>query len=394
MEIFLVSEFKQKKKPDNSLPFPPPYEETDPMKNVETKSVLGAVRRAEAINNAKSSNKSKKNAFLYQVPTPVEVPKLKFAIESSTPMLNSDIIEKEIVNFEQSSPLHAEEIVQIHDSTDNNKQINGFQVIFGEQTTKIDEMLPNNNKSKEEKSITLKDGKIKSPKIKKVRVLKNAPKKKEILKHDNDVKLQMKDEKQEVLLKNNNARAVQFDLEEIQSVPDGQTTIETIAEIPKPKFKRRKDQVAAKENIITPIGEPPIPMPRKHSQLSSNEINSNVIEDPLAIKSSDNTNDNTWNLVAKHRSNTRAMAAATTQQTVQVHRSPNLNNSITSDHDILQLQQRQIDIITKPKTIREMKRQQMDDGRLNNDNATSTIDRNCEFKFNDKNKDEESDTEA
>lgn len=390
MNTFLVSfNTEPIPKPDNISPLPPPYEETDSMKKQDVKPVLGAIRRAEAI-RAKSSNKSKKNAFLYQVPMPVEIPTLKYASESSIPLLN----DKPIVDSKE--PTHAKEIieiVQVQDTMDNNKQSNGFQELFGEQVTKNDKI---ENKSKE-KSMMSKDGKVKSPKIKKVRVLKNPQKKKESIKHDTEVSL--KDEEKnmkEKLSKNNNVRAIQFDVDdEIQSMSN-QSTIQMLAEFPKQKFKRRNDPTTARENIIAPSSEPPIPMPRKHSLLPENEVISDSIGDEPIIK--EINNDNTWDLVAKHRSNTRAII--TTQQIVQVHPSPNLENSITSNHD-MQLQQRQLDIITKPKTIREMRRQQIDDGLLiigggeSNDNTSmAMIDRNGELKLNQKRKDEESDTEA
>lgn len=141
--------------------------------------------------------------------------------------------------------------------------------------------------------------------------------------------------------------------------------------------------VNQKQTEFLKLNEPPIPKPRLVLKLDGfdddtretqidNKSKKNVVIPVLSSPSSPSDTEDTWNLVAKHRLNTRAITATAISARQKSDSEETKNSSI--------LQMKQIDMLNKPKTMREMKREQEEK-------------RERMFNFGEKD-DKESDTEA
>lgn len=359
---------------------PPSYEEIDTLKDKEIKTVLGAIRRAE-LAKAKSLDTNdlakrpprkkdeKKNAFLYQVEGPTELPTLKFGADQS--VLTLDTLDK----------ARPEKRASIENDTVCRKSIPN------DVTEKVTASISLNDFAKhcdDAKAKSKKVSKVNSPKVKKVRILKQPHKKKESIKNADDKS--GKDEPKTETDKKSSID-IQNEIPEVVSpISISEPTSSQAAEPIKPKYKRRQNNNMKDQVVVS--AEPPIPKPRKHSLPQSTDGFQMVAIDGQISQSQTNNNDDTWDLVAQHRKNTRAQEIGQQMTKFDLSQPP---------ADTLQMQQRHIDVLTKPKTIREMRREQIDSSLTVVDNRnpmSAGIDRNGDLKLNGKNVNEESDTEA
>lgn len=329
---------------------------------------MGAIKRAELVKaQTLDSNElakrpsrkkdEKKNAFLYQVATPIEMPTLKFGSESSMLVLTLNTLDE----AEPEKRTTSQNVTTCRNSITK-------EVTETTQAMSLNYFLKDADDAKPK---VKKVSKINSAKVKKVRLLRQPQNKKESIKNADDKSA--KDERKTKIDEKSSIEIQDQDLHEILEVE----------EPTKPKYKRRHNINTKDQEAVS--AEPPIPKPRKHSLPQS--TNAFELEAPIS-QSQVSYNDDTWDLVAQHRKNTRAHKIG--HQTTK--------SDLSKAHvDTLQMQQRQIDILTKPKTIREMRREQIDDSLTIVDNRmqpSAGIDRNGELKLNSKNVNEKSDTEA
>lgn len=414
-------------------------------------------------------DQSKKNAFLYQVPSPTEMPHLKpwnntaekelLKQSISTPVLvqstfefaktENEHIVQQSSNFEvrdQSSSIQQEVLVRSksHDSNLNQsdrlertKKSKSAMLNLFSMMSKKDELTKSTNERSssngEEKSNGVNEQNIiqkkEIPKVKKIRVLKQ-PKIQSSKRNENSLE-------QNHVTSIKNPRAMQNDsldikdnsnvtnstVSQIEIVEVHSSQIQGIIEKPsKNKFKKRtnvkiQESSAIKfhENVSTDeieiqitniIPEPSkrehtLPVPKKRSIVNIPKEELERIDIPLEIvknsqsselPSPTSTNEvDTWNLVARHRQNTRAIASAHTaakQNYTNFYNGENTHRQMDNDisDDIIDLPE--TNKSSKPRTMREMKQFNMNN-RIKNEEME-----NKEIKLDDRRRSEESDTEA
>lgn len=117
-----------------------------------------------------------------------------------------------------------------------------------------------------------------------------------------------------------------------------------------------EDESSDLANRILVDSEPPVPRQRTILNLEPAISPPPVRNGRMKVQSSsddDDASDDTWNMLAQHRMNTQNMVQA---QAAAKQRQPAENRRPTAD--IVAQQQRQIELLNKPKTMREMRKDQ------------------------------------
>lgn len=362
---------------------PPPYQATDPLKPPEEhfKKFTKNKRHQNSSSplHSPAIQKSQKNAFLYQVPTPANVPKHK-ATRRATAISMPDLSVDETADTSlQPSPLNrASSSSPLSPQTKEKTKSSIFSFMLPKTNDKAvkkpDVQATVNEKPKKLKTVRV----LKQPKTPKNKVAKETTKPQAVERHKSNLPQSSNGVVQSVVTA---VRAVPL---VVNDPPLNDTSLERSLDAPSKRTVQSEQTIQLdkplEHGIDTPSVEsktPPIPKQRTILNLTSTEhtpssqiASSKQPQSPSSP--SDNEPEDTWNLVAKHRQNTQTMAKVQAAvkprppQSTEAQKNPLDSLQMGSRITIEQLQQskilqqkRQIDMINKPKTMREMKKDQM-----------------------------------
>lgn len=121
------------------------------------------------------------------------------------------------------------------------------------------------------------------------------------------------------------------------------------------KDSNQNDASSSKTNDNVPVPKPRVILKLEgfdndEREMEMDKSKKKVVTPVISSPSSPSDNEDTWNLVAKHRLNTRAITATAISVRQKSESEETTNSSM--------LQMKQLEMLNKPKTMREMKREQ------------------------------------